>query len=68
MFAEYLRLISLGGNTPMTFGDIRRAAIVVASGIFLILVGYKIKGIWGAVIALLFGAVVYLFVNGMLHF
>ena len=68
MFAEYLRLISLGGDTPMTFGDIRRAAIVVASGIFLMLVGYKIKRIWGAVIALLFGTVVYLFVNGMLHF
>ena len=68
MFVEYLRIIFIGGESPVTFDDISQVGITILSGIFLILFGFKIKGTWGAVIALLFGTVVYLFVNGMLHF
>ena len=68
MFVEYLRLIFIGGESPITFEDISRVGIIILSGIFLILFGFKIKGTWGAVIALLFGTAVYLFVNGIFHF
>lgn len=68
MFAEYLRLIFIGGESPVTFEDISRVGIIILSGIFLVLLGFKIKGTWGAVIALLFGIVVYLFMNGILYF
>jgi hypothetical protein len=68
MFAEYLRLIFIGEDSPVTFEYLSRVGIIILSGIFLVLLGFKIKGTWGAVIALLFGTAVYLFVNDILHF
>ena len=67
MFAEYIRLIGSGGDSPLGFGNIRGAVITVGSGFFLIFVGYKIKGVWGAAIALLLGIVGYLYLSGILH-
>jgi hypothetical protein len=66
MFVEYLQLISIGEDSPVTLEDISRVGIIILSGIFLVFFGFKIKGTWGAVIVPLIGIVVYLFVNGTL--
>jgi hypothetical protein len=68
MFVEYLRLISIGEDSPVTLKDISRVGIIILSGIFLVLLGFKIKGVWGAIIALLLGTVGFLFVKGIFHF
>lgn len=68
MFVEYLRLIFIGGESPVTFEDISRVGIIILSGIFLVLVGFKIKGTWGAIIALLVGTAGFLLVTGIWHF
>jgi hypothetical protein len=67
MFAEYIRIISFDGDTGLTSNNIWRAAVIILSGIFLIFIGYKIKGMWGALIALLAAIVAYLYVNGILR-
>jgi hypothetical protein len=66
MFAEYIRLISPGGDSPLGFGDIRQAAIIVGSGILLIFVGYKIKGMWGGIIALILGVAGFMLLKNIL--
>ncbi len=56
MFWEYVRLSGLTGNTLFSAEFIQRAGLLVGSGILLILVGFKLKGTKGAVLALLVGA------------
>jgi len=55
MMFEYMRLISPGDN-PLSFGFISRVALLIFFGFILGGIGFKIKGIWGAAIAIILGA------------
>jgi len=50
MMFEYMRLISPGDN-PLSIEFISRVALLVFFGLILGGIGFKIKGIWGAVTA-----------------
>lgn len=68
MFAEYARLLTSKGEAPLTFESILGVVLILFTGVILIFVGYKIKGSLGAIIALLIGTLVFLYVGGMLPF
>jgi hypothetical protein len=58
----------LGFSGESTFGleFIVRMAAVFCSGLFLFFVGYYLKGIWGAIIALMLGTLLFLYEKGLL--
>jgi hypothetical protein len=68
MFVEYARLLTSGGEAPLTFKSILGVAIILFAGVILVFVGYKIKGTLGAILALLIGTFVFLYANGILRF
>jgi len=68
MMFEYMQLISPGDN-PFSFEFISRVAVLIFFGLILLGVGYKIKGMWGAAIALILGTLFFLYNNqGILKF
>lgn len=67
MIFEYIRLTGMG-DSPSSLDIISRVLFLVIAGLMLIMVGYKIKGIWGAAIALVVGAVLFLYNEGMIRF
>jgi hypothetical protein len=68
MFAEYARLLTSKGEALLTFDSFLGVALILGTGVILVFVGYKIKGSLGAIIALLIGTFVFLYVSGMLRF
>ena len=64
---EYMQLIS-PGSIPLSFEFISRILLSIFSGLILAAVGFKIKGIWGAAIAVVIGALFYLYNQGALKF
>jgi hypothetical protein len=56
-------LLGFSPESPITFDFIKEACIVVGSGLLLVFAGFKVKGTLGAALALLFGALLYLFLN-----
>jgi hypothetical protein len=68
MFAEYARLLTSEGDASLTFESLLGVAVILFAGIILVFVGYKIKGMLGAIIALLIGTFVFLYAGGFLRF
>jgi hypothetical protein len=68
MMFEYVRLLGFGGESPFTLENIAQVLIFAGCIFVLFFGGYMIKGGWGAIIALSAGALVYLYVKGLLPF
>jgi hypothetical protein len=68
MFLEYARILASGGEIPLTVEAVLGIAIVIFAGVILVFVGFKIKGMLGAIIALLVGTFVFLYAGGFLRF
>ena len=64
---EYMQLISPGDN-PLSFEFVSRIALLIFFGVILATVGFKIKGMWGSAIAIVLGAVFFLYNQGVLKF
>jgi hypothetical protein len=67
MIFEYLQLTGTSGSW-FSVDFISRVLFLVIAGLILALVGYKIKGIWGAALALAAGVVLVLHNEGMIRF
>jgi hypothetical protein len=68
MFLEYSMLLGLDWSAPLSLEFISNILLIIASGLLLLLVGFKIKGTWGAVIALAAGTALFLYQKGILIF
>ena len=64
MLLEFARLLGLSGDRSLALGPAKEGVIWMISGVVLAFVGYKIKGVAGAIVALLLGAAVFLYVKG----
>jgi len=67
MIFEYIRLTGMG-DSPSSLDIISRVMFLVIAGLMLIMVGYKIKGVWGAALALAVGTVLLFYNEGMIRF
>jgi hypothetical protein len=67
MFFEYIQLTGMGGAS-FSLEFLGRVALLVLAGLVLAVVGFKIKGVWGAVFALAAGVVWFLYNEGMIRF
>jgi hypothetical protein len=67
MIFEYIRLTGMG-DSPSSLDLISRVLFLVIAGLLLIMVGHKIKGIWGAAVALAVGVALFLHNEGMIRF
>jgi hypothetical protein len=67
MIFEYIRLTGMS-DSPSSLDIISRVLFLMIAGLMLIMVGYKIKGVWGAAVALAVGAVLFLYNEGMIRF
>jgi hypothetical protein len=63
---EYMQLVSPGDNL-LSVDFITRVALLIFSGLVLVAIGYKIKGMWGAVGAIVLGSLFFLFNQGILR-
>ena len=63
---EYMQLVSPGDNL-LSIDFITRVALLIFSGLILVTVGYKIKGMWGGVVAIVLGSLFFLFNQGILR-
>ena len=63
---EYIQLISPGDNL-LSVDFITRVALLIFSSLILVVVGYKIKGMWGAIVAIVLGSFFFLFKQGILR-
>lgn len=64
MILEFARLLGLQGGTPLAIGSAKEGIAALGCGVILALVGYKIKGVLGSIVALVFGVVLFLFFKG----
>jgi hypothetical protein len=67
MIFEYLQLTGTNGSW-FSLDFISRVLFLVIAGLILALLGYRIKGIWGAALALAAGVVLVLYNEGMIRF
>jgi hypothetical protein len=67
MFFEYIGLTGMG-DSALSFEFISRVVLLVMAGLVLVLAGFKIKGVWGAVLALAAGLLFFLYNEGMIVF
>ena len=63
MFWEYAQWFGFSPESPLTIGLIKKAVILAGSGVLLVVAGYKVKGTLGAVLALLLGSILYLYLS-----
>ena len=61
-----MQLISPGDN-QLSVDLITRGALLIFSGLILVAAGYQIKGMWGAIIAIVLGYLFFLFNQGILR-
>ena len=66
MFLEYMGFLGMGAEPAFSFEFISRIALVFLTVVAMLLIGYKIKEGWGAVIAFLLCAFFFLYINGLL--
>ncbi|MBW2172002.1 MAG: hypothetical protein JRF69_08485 [Deltaproteobacteria bacterium] len=64
MLLEFARLLGLSGDTSFAFGPAKEAIIFIVCGLILALVGYKIKGVLGSIVALVLGGIALLYMKG----
>jgi hypothetical protein len=67
MLFEYFSLTGMG-DSAFTFEFISRVVLLVLAGLALVLVGFKVKGVWGAALALAAGVLFFLYNEGMIGF
>jgi len=67
MLFEYFSLTGMG-DSAFTFEFISRVVLLVLAGLVLVLVGFKVKGVWGAALALAAGVLFFLYNEGMIGF
>lgn len=67
MFFEYIGLTGMG-DTAFSFEFVSRVVLLVLAGLALVLVGFKIKGVWGAGLALAAGVLFFMYNEGMIRF
>ncbi len=66
-YAVLLRgLLGLDWNSLFNFDTMTGLASIVISGVALIILGYIIKGVWGAVITFSIGAFLFIYLKGLL--
>lgn len=66
MFIEYTQLLGFSGESGFDLEFMARIAALFFSGLFLFFLGYYLKGIWGAIIALMLGTLFFLYEKGLL--
>ena len=67
MFFEYIQLTGMG-DASFSLAFLSRVLFLVFAGLVLALAGFKIKGVWGAVLALAAGVAWFLYNEGMIRF
>jgi hypothetical protein len=67
MFFEYIQLTGMG-SAPVSLDFLSRVIFLVVAGLVLAVVGFKIKGVWGAAWALAGGVAWFLYNEGMIRF
>lgn len=67
MFFEYIQLSGYGGSA-LSLEFILRIAVLILCGLALVGVGYKFKGVPGAVFALVLGGLYFLYNEGLIRF
>jgi hypothetical protein len=67
MIFEYMRLTGMG-ETTFSLDFVARVLFLVFAGLILAIVGFKIKGVWGAALALAAGAALFLYNEGLIRF
>ena len=67
MFAEYLQLLGLTREAVLSPEFYKKVVVLAIAGLVLVVTGYKIKGVWGAIVALSLGTVVLLFLENLLY-
>lgn len=65
---EYVMLLGKDVMTFFSFNSIKGWVLLFISAVVLIIVGYLIKGIWGAIVTLLTGTFLFLYLKGLLPF
>jgi hypothetical protein len=74
MFFEYMRVINPGGGDTLSFSEsypidlIIRIVLILLTATVLIVIGYKIKEGWGAVVAFSLCVFIFLYVNGLFRY
>ena len=67
MFFEYVQLTGMGGAS-FSLDFLSRVLFLIVAGLVLALVGFKIKGVWGSVLALAAGVVWFLYNERVIRF
>jgi hypothetical protein len=67
MIFEYLRLTGMG-DSSFSLDFVARVVFLVFAGLILAVIGFKIKGVWGAAVALISGVILFLYNEGMIRF
>ena len=68
MFLEYLQFWEWFDVSSVYSEIIKSGILLIGIGLFLVFAGFKIKGVLGAVVALLLGTVLFLYLKNILHF
>ena len=67
MIFEYIRLTGMDNSSfPLDF--VSRVLFLFFTGLILAIAGFKIKGVWGAALALVAGVILFLYNEGMIRF
>ena len=67
MFFEYIQLTGMGYSS-FSLDFVARVVFLIFAGLVLALVGFKIKGVWGAAWALVGGVALFLYNEGVIRF
>ena len=67
MIFEYIQLTGMG-DSSFSLDFVGRVLFLVFAGLMLAVAGFKIKGVWGAAVALAAGVILFLYNEGMIRF
>jgi hypothetical protein len=67
MIFEYIRLTGMD-NSSFSLNFVAQVFFLVFAGLLLAVIGFKIKGVWGAALALAAGVALFLYNEGMIRF
>jgi hypothetical protein len=65
MIFEYIQLTGMG-DFAFSLDFVARVLLLVFAGLVLVLAGFKLKGVWGAVLFLAAGIILFLYNQGMI--
>lgn len=65
MFWEYAQWLGFTPESTLTLDFLLKALTVASVGLLLVFAGFKLKGTLGAILALLLGAVLYVYFRTM---